>query len=188
LAGCGDERIDPCVSLYLNHFELTAPFKSPRPDFSSPGACGDVLSALEHVAGTEEGIIIVVAEVGSGKTLLARLLLERLGSEIARSTCPTRCFRATKLLPLRVTWALRMPKQHRIEAVGLQSELLRRHAGQQVLAVVDEAHAMPPESLEETVCCPTLDGSSQAPQYPFVWATRLDALLARNELRQVATG
>ena len=59
-------------SLYLDHFGLSKPPFQITPDldfFFSGGRRGDILSALLHVAGHEEGIITVVAEVGSGMSL-----------------------------------------------------------------------------------------------------------------------
>ena len=72
-------------SLYLDHFGLAKPPFQITPDlgfFFSGGRRGDILSALLHVAQHEEGIMTLVAEVGSGKTMLARLLLSRLPSSI----------------------------------------------------------------------------------------------------------
>ena len=67
-------------SLYLSHFGLQKPPFQITPDldfFFAGGRRGDMLTALLHVAAHEEGIITVVAEVGSGKTLLARLMISR---------------------------------------------------------------------------------------------------------------
>ena len=63
-------------SLYLDHFGLAKPPFQITPDlgfFFSGGRRGDILSALLHVAQHEEGIMTLVAEVGSGKTMLARM-------------------------------------------------------------------------------------------------------------------
>lgn len=73
------------MSLYLDHFGLDeAPFRiTPHPDFFYAGANrGPVLDALLHALGDEEGIIKVSGEVGSGKTMLCRMLLERLGDRV----------------------------------------------------------------------------------------------------------
>lgn len=179
-------------SLYLDHFGLQKPpFKiTPDPDFFfTGGRRGDVLSALEHVAGTEEGIIIVVAEVGSGKTLLARLLLERLGSEICTVYLSNPVFSRDEILSAiaRDLGIADAGNSTESKLSVLQSELLRRHsAGQRVLLVVDEAHAMPAESLEEIRLLSNLETAHHKLLNILLFGQpELDTLLAKSELRQV---
>ena len=72
-------------SLYLDHFGLNKPPFQITPDlgfFFAGGHRGDILSALLHVAQHEEGIMTLVAEVGSGKTLLARMMISRVAPDI----------------------------------------------------------------------------------------------------------
>ena len=72
-------------SLYLDHFGLSKPPFQITPDlgfFFAGGRRGDILSALLHVAQHEEGIMTLVAEVGSGKTLLARLMISKLAADV----------------------------------------------------------------------------------------------------------
>ena len=67
--------------MYLEHFGLNEPpFKiTPVTDFFFPGANrGEILDALNYAITENEGIIKVAGEVGSGKTMLCRMLLERL--------------------------------------------------------------------------------------------------------------
>ena len=71
-------------SLYLEHFRLTdAPFGiTPNGKFFFEGqARGAILDALQHAVLDEDGIVVVVGEVGSGKTMLCRMLAERLPRE-----------------------------------------------------------------------------------------------------------
>ena len=70
-------------SLYLEHFRLgEAPFGiTPNGKFFFEGqARGAILDALHHAVLDEDGIVVVVGEVGSGKTMLCRMLAERLPS------------------------------------------------------------------------------------------------------------
>ena len=141
--------------LYLDHFGLNKPPFKITPDtdfFFSGGRRGDTLSALLHVAKHEEGIITVVAEVGIGKTMLSRLMISRLGTDVSAVYLPNPCFSRDEILSAiaRDLGLRNLPTSPEARLSALQQELLRRHAlGQRVLLVVDEAHAMPPESLEE---------------------------------------
>ena len=65
--------------MYLTHFGLTEPpFKiTPHPAFFYAGANrGATLDALLYAVTSGEGIVKVVGEVGSGKTMLCRMLID----------------------------------------------------------------------------------------------------------------
>ncbi len=67
--------------MYLEHFGLReVPFSiTPHTEFFFTGANrGATLEALIYAATHDEGIIKISGEVGSGKTMLCRMLLERL--------------------------------------------------------------------------------------------------------------
>src|SRR5262245_51535555 len=67
--------------LYLGHFGLNEPpFRiTPHTDFFFDGGNrGATLEALVHAITNDEGIVKVSGEVGSGKTMLCRVLMERL--------------------------------------------------------------------------------------------------------------
>ncbi|MDH4189112.1 MAG: ATPase, partial [Betaproteobacteria bacterium] len=69
------------MSVYLDHFGLReAPFRiTPHTDFFFVGAeRGATLEALLYAILNDEGIVKVSGEVGSGKTMLCRVLIERL--------------------------------------------------------------------------------------------------------------
>jgi hypothetical protein len=70
---------------------------------------------------------------------------------------------------------------------ALQQELLRRHAmGQRVVLVIDEAHAMPIESLEEVRLLSNLEtGQNKLINIMLFGQPELDTLLADPRLRQV---
>ena len=71
--------------MYLRHFGLrTAPFGiTPDPAFFYPGNTrGELLAALLYAVTQGEGIIALTGEVGSGKTMLCRMLAERLPPRI----------------------------------------------------------------------------------------------------------
>src|SRR5512142_559167 len=71
--------------MYLEHFGLTEPpFKvTPVTDFFFSGANrGEILDALVYAITDGEGIVKVSGEVGSGKTMLCRMLLDRRPTNI----------------------------------------------------------------------------------------------------------
>lgn len=179
-------------SLYLDHFGLSKPpFQiTPDPDFFfSGGRRGDILSALLHVAAHDEGIITLVAEVGSGKTLLARLMISRLGPEICAVYLANPCFSRDEIIVAiaRDLGLTGLDGSIEGKLAALQQELLRRHAaGQRVLLVIDEAHAMPVESLEEVRLLSNLEtGQHKLINIMLFGQPELDDLLADSRLRQV---
>ena len=87
--------------LYLHHFGLAKPPFQITPDlefFFSGGRRGDILNAMLHVAHHDEGITMLVAEVGSGKTLLARLLINRLGEDVCTVYLANPCFSRDEII------------------------------------------------------------------------------------------
>ena len=73
------------MSLYLEHFGMREPpFRiTPHTDFFFTGANrGPTLDALIYAITQDEGIVKVTGEVGSGKTMLCRMLLERLPADV----------------------------------------------------------------------------------------------------------
>ena len=71
--------------MYLKHFGLNEPpFRiTPHTDFFFAGANrGAMLEALQYALLHDEGIVKVSGEVGSGKTMLCRVLMERLPDKV----------------------------------------------------------------------------------------------------------
>src|SRR4249920_3235901 len=67
--------------MYLSHFGLNEPpFRiTPHTEFFFSGANrGATLEALVYAVTAGEGLVKVTGEVGSGKTMLCRVLIERL--------------------------------------------------------------------------------------------------------------
>jgi MSHA biogenesis protein MshM len=71
--------------MYLEQFGLNEPpFRiTPHTDFFFDGADrGATLEALLYAILNDEGIVKVTGEVGSGKTMLCRVLMERLPEKV----------------------------------------------------------------------------------------------------------
>jgi len=142
--------------LYYPHFGLKEPpFKiTPNTDFFfSGGNRGAILDALVYAITNGEGIIKVVGEVGSGKTMLCRMLQTILPETIESiylanpSVAPEDVLHA-----IAFELQLKLPKNaDRLKVMQeLQAHLLNRYAeGRQVVIFVEEAQGMPLATLEE---------------------------------------
>ena len=142
--------------MYYPHFGLKEPpFKiTPNTDFFfSGGNRGAILDALVYAIVNGEGIIKVVGEVGSGKTMLCRMLQTILPEKIESiylanpSVAPEDVLHA-----IAFELQLKLPKNaDRLKVMQeLQAYLLSRHAeGRQVVIFVEEAQGMPLATLEE---------------------------------------
>ncbi|MGK5037724.1 AAA family ATPase [Janthinobacterium sp. LB3P118] len=140
--------------MYLDHFGLrTAPFGiTPDPAFFYTGNTrGELLDALLYAVTQGEGIIKLTGEVGSGKTMLCRMLAERLPPHV-----DVVYLLNPRLEPDEVLHAIAAELSLeldgcRADAVlrALHGELIARHAaGRQVLLLAEEAQAMPGATLE----------------------------------------
>lgn len=142
--------------MYYAHFGLKEPpFKNtPNTEvFYTGGNRGAVLDALTYAINSGEGIIKVVGEVGSGKTMLCRMLQTMLPDKIESiylanpSVAPEDVLHA-----IAFELQLKLPKNaDRLKVMQvLQAHLLARHAaGKQVVIFVEEAQGMPLATLEE---------------------------------------
>jgi type II secretory pathway predicted ATPase ExeA len=141
--------------MYLEHFGLNEPpFKiTPVTDFFFAGASrGEILDALVYAITSSEGIIKVTGEVGSGKTMLCRMLLERLPPQVEPVYLANPSLSREEML-YAIADGLGLDLEGQRVNVILQTlqTLLEQkiRAGKRVVILVDEAHAMPLETLEE---------------------------------------
>lgn len=140
--------------MYQSHFGLReSPFKiTPDPAFFYAGnERGDILQAMLYAVGQGEGIIKVTGEVGSGKTMLCRMLESRMPAHIDviylvhPNLDPLEVQHAIAAELGLVTHGLRADEVQRC----LHAALIARHsAGRQVVLLVEEAQAMPLDTLE----------------------------------------
>ncbi len=142
--------------MYYEHFGLNYPPFKITPDtqlFYSGGNRGLVLDVLVYAIESGEGILKVVGEVGSGKTMLCRMLEERLPKRIeivyiANPSLPPEMILHAIALEMRLPIT---PQDNRLQVMqALQTRLLEKHANnQQVVVFIEEAQGMPLETLEE---------------------------------------
>lgn len=141
--------------MYLAHFGLReAPFRiTPHTEFFFSGANrGATLDALIYAITHDEGIVKVSGEVGSGKTMLCRMLLERLPANVETVYLANPMWSRDEVpFAIAAELGLIQPVERSHLLLGaLQDRLIEIYAaGRQVVVLIDEAHAMPPEALEE---------------------------------------
>lgn len=178
--------------MYFEYFGLNeAPFRiTPHTDFFFAGANrGATLEALVYAILNDQGIVRVIGEVGSGKTMLCRMLAESLPDHVDT------IYLANPLLSRdEIIYALADELQLKLEAErpgallgALQAHLIERHAaGRHVVALIDEAHAMPPDTLEQIRLLSNLETSrDKLLQIVLFGQPELDEMLGRPDMRQL---
>jgi MSHA biogenesis protein MshM len=180
------------MSLYLEHFGLREPpFRiTPHTDFFFTGANrGPTLDALIYAITQDEGIVKVTGEVGSGKTMLCRMLLERLPDEVESLYLANPSLSRTEILGA-IADELGIPadgKTTHSMIRTLQDALVQRYAnGKRVVILIDEAHAMPAESLEEIRLLSNLESkATKLLQIALFAQPEIEDRLAANDMRQL---
>jgi type II secretory pathway predicted ATPase ExeA len=142
--------------MYYEFFGLThAPFKiTPDTDvFFEGGNRGAILEALIYAITHGEGIIKVTGEVGSGKTMLCRVLQTRLPINVETVYLANPSVSPDEILHA-IAFEMQLPvakDASRLEVMhALNDYLVERHSQQrQVVVFVEESQGMPISTLEE---------------------------------------
>lgn len=179
--------------MYYNHFGLKEPpFKiTPNTEvFYTGGKRGAVLDALIYAILNGEGIIKVVGEVGSGKTMLCRMLQTMLPEKIESIYLANPSVAPEDILhAIAFELQLKLPKNaDRLKVMQvLQSHLLARHAaGKQVVIFVEEAQGMPLATLEEIRLLSNLETNhDKLLQIVLFGQPELDENLNQTQIRQL---
>jgi len=180
------------MALYLEHFGLREPpFRiTPHTDFFFEGADrGATLEALLYAIQHEEGIVKVVGEVGSGKTLLCRVLIERLPQHVETIYLANPSFSRDEILyavaeELKIEFSR---ERATIALRALQDRLIASYAeGRRTVILIDEAHAMPEETLEQVRLLSNLETSRhKLLQIVLFGQPELEEVLGLPSLRQL---
>jgi type II secretory pathway predicted ATPase ExeA/septal ring-binding cell division protein DamX len=180
------------VALYLEHFGLTEPpFRiTPHTDFFFDGADrGATLEALIYAVLHDEGIVKVSGEVGSGKTMLSRVLMERLPEHVATIYLATPSLKSDEILhAIADDLELSLSAERRSVALReLQEHLIQLYgAGRRVVILIDEAHVMPEDTLEQVRLLSNLESNRhKLLQIVLFGQPELDETLAKTSLRQL---
>jgi MSHA biogenesis protein MshM len=142
--------------VYRDHFGLKRPPFKITPDtslFYEGNQRGAALDALMYAIKSGEGIIKVVGEVGSGKTMLCRMLEVRLSGDVDVIYIANPSLSPDNILHV-IAHELQLDVNNEMSKVDvmqrIQAHLLKKHASnRQVVLFVEEAQSMPIETLEE---------------------------------------
>ena len=141
--------------MYLDHFGLNQPpFKiTPNTEFFYTGGNrGAILEALLYAIIHGEGIVKVTGEIGSGKTMLCRMLESRLPENVEAIYLANPSLNRDDVFhAIADELGIDTGGKRASETVRLIHDyLIEKHAtGKQVVLLVEEAQAMPLDTLEE---------------------------------------
>jgi len=178
--------------MYLEHFGMReAPFRiTPHTEFFFAGANrGATLEALIYAITHDEGIVKVSGEVGSGKTMLCRMLLEKLPAQVETVYLANPSLSRDEIF-FAIAEELHAPlpegRSHLLLRT-LQERLIEIYAaGRQVVVLIDEAHAMPAETLEEIRLLSNLESNRhKLLQIVLFGQPELDERLSDMSMRQL---
>jgi general secretion pathway protein A len=173
-------------NLKLNPFEIT-----PDPSFLfSTARHNEALASLYYGVRARKGFVVLTGEVGTGKTMLVRCVLEllrRTGVAFAYVFNPS--LSALEFIRyIAGDFGLPVAGKAKDELVlSLSSFLVERHQRKlSTLLVVDEAHHLSPELLEEVRLLTNLETTQQKLlQIVLAGQPELDEMLDSFELRQI---
>ena len=179
--------------MYYEFFGLAhAPFKiTPDTDvFFEGGNRGAILEALIYAITHGEGIIKVTGEVGSGKTMLCRVLQTRLPQNVETVYLANPSVSPEEILhAIAFEMRLHVPKDaSRLEVMhALNDYLVERHSQQrQVVVFVEESQGMPISTLEEIRLLSNLETKQhKLLQIVLFGQPELDENLRQQNIRQL---
>lgn len=176
--------------MYLEHFGLLrAPFGlTPQTQFYFPTERNqETLLALLAAIERREGIIKITGEVGTGKTLMCRMLLAELQDKVHLAYLAMPASHASALFAALLHELGGHCQPHEEPQAALQRVLLQLTAGgKQAVLVVDESQAYGREGLEALRLLSNLETESQKLITIVLFGQpELDELLAVHELRQL---
>ena len=179
--------------MYLEHFGLDRPPFKITPDtsmFYEGSKRGAALEALIYAIKTGEGIIKVVGEVGSGKTMLCRMLEVKLSGIVDVVYIANPSLSPDNILHV-IAHELHLDvtnDESKLDVMQkLQDYLLEKHAdNRQVVVFVEEAQSMPVETLEEIRLLSNLETDQhKLLQMVLFGQPELDDKLALPQIRQL---
>ena len=179
--------------MYQQHFGLERPPFKITPDtslFFEGNQRGAALDALMYAIRSGEGIIKVVGEVGSGKTMLCRMLEVRLSDDVDIVYIANPSLSPDNILHV-IAHEMHLDVTNDMSKVDvmqkIQTYLLQKHAAnRQVVLFVEEAQSMPIETLEEIRLLSNLETDEhKLLQMVLFGQPELDEKLALPHIRQL---
>ncbi len=179
--------------MYFQFFGLkTAPFRI-TPDtrrFFGGGHRAAIFDALRYAIDSGEGIVKVTGEVGTGKTMLCRMLQAAIHETVAIAYLAN-----PKLAESDIITAILLELGEPVESATsqlqqqhcLQNFLLNQHRlGRRVVVMVEEAQCMSNAALESLRLLSNLEtGQEKLLQLVLFGQPELNERLAQNEMRQL---
>ncbi len=181
--------------MYFDYYELKRPPFRVTPEINSfyTGADrGATLRALMYSISHGDAIVKLVGEVGSGKTMICRMLELKLPDNIDIVYLGNPRLSPDNILQA-IAFELEIPISNHESASrimmlkSLQEHLLNKHMqGRQVVVFVEEAQCMPLETLEEIRLLSNLETQqSKLLQVVLFGQPELDYNLSSNHVRQI---
>lgn len=179
--------------MYRTHFGLREPPFGLTPDTAFAFACTphqEALNVLLVATENGEGFIKIVGEVGMGKTLLCRRFLATLGPGYVTAYFPNPMLEPRGLL-LALAEELRVPidreaDQHSLIKTLNHALLDFARAGKKVVVCLDEAQAIPAETLEALRLLSNLETEKRKLLLVVMFGQpELDAKLSQPDVRQL---
>jgi len=179
--------------MYLEFFGMKEMPFSITPDtafFMSRAGYQDALNVLLVALRSGEGFVKVTGEVGTGKTLLCRTLLRRLGGEFATAYVPN-----PYLKPMALFYTIAdelgidhagADEQHAFMKRLSEGLMALHEQGRRVVVCMDEVQAMPVETLETLRLLTNLETEkSKLIQVVLFGQPELDQVLENPSIRQL---
>jgi MSHA biogenesis protein MshM len=179
--------------MYEVHFGLREPPFGITPDTSfafSATSHQEALNTLLMAANSGEGFIKISGEVGTGKTMLCRRFLAALDERFITAYIPNPLLEPKALMhtlarELEVRTAARASQEKVTEKLGERLVALSA-AGKRVLICLDEAQAIPHDTLEALRLLSNLETEKRKMlQVVLFGQPELDERLAQDSLRQL---
>lgn len=179
--------------MYEKHFKLReAPFAL-TPDteyYYNYKAHQEALNVLQVALDSGEGIIKIIGEVGTGKTLLCRKLLNSLPETYQTAYIPNPLLEPFALYQaLAEELGIEIPQRMTMHDLVMKTTaalIALRKNGKKVVLCIDEAQAMPRDSLEALRLLSNLETEKQKLLHIVIFAQpELDEILSGSDLRQI---
>ncbi|HEY5602388.1 MAG TPA: AAA family ATPase [Gammaproteobacteria bacterium] len=179
--------------MYLEHYGMQEMPFSITPDttfFYNYGGYHEALNVLLVALRSGEGFIKITGEVGTGKTLLCRKLLNSLGDKYFTAYFPNPCLTPEGLYialaeELGVEYARNMGQQRVLKLITDRLIELNAEA-RQVVLLLDEAQSLPDNSMEALRLLTNLETEKKKLLHVVLFGQpELDERLAQSKLRQL---